>query len=119
VYSRFSINLRRAMYSLNAICMLLSNIGDILLYVTFVQLASGFRLCLRDKSLPSSSRKAGLIAILAWSFVLLAITIASFGLSMHYNELTIEETYSARFTLDEQRYRENLVRSANRLRGAD
>ena len=58
------------------------NVADILLFITFVELAGGFLLCVTGQ--PSSVRKVGRFAILGWSVVLFALAVAYFGLSNSY-----------------------------------
>jgi hypothetical protein len=60
---------------------LFSNLADIFLFITVVEIAGGFLLCLKGAAAPIPMRKFGRIAILAWSVVLFALVIASFGLS--------------------------------------
>lgn len=59
------------------------DLADIFLFITFVELATGFMLALRGGQ-PGTVRKAGRIAILSWSVLLFALAIALFGLVHAY-----------------------------------
>ncbi|KAH6842711.1 hypothetical protein B0I37DRAFT_202135 [Chaetomium sp. MPI-CAGE-AT-0009] len=55
-------------------------LASILLFITFVELAGGYMLCLKNPTETSRSRKFGRIGILAWSAVLFVLVISLFGL---------------------------------------
>ncbi|KAK4248054.1 hypothetical protein C7999DRAFT_40687 [Corynascus novoguineensis] len=68
------------------------NLASIFLYITLVELASGFLFCLKTPGEPSSSRRLGRFAILGWSFVLFALAISRLGLyEALYSRHNIEE----------------------------
>lgn len=71
------------------------NLASILLYITLVELASGFLFCLKPPGEPSSSRRLGRFAILGWSFVLFALIISRLGVfEAFYSRYTIIEDES-------------------------
>lgn len=64
---------------------LFNNVANILLPITFVELIGGFLLCFKGPTEPNPIKKFGRIAILAWSGLLLVLTIALFGLQISSN----------------------------------
>jgi hypothetical protein len=55
-------------------------LASIFLFITFVELAGGYRLCLKNPTETSRTRKFGRIGILAWSVVLFVLVVSLFGL---------------------------------------
>lgn len=71
------------------------SLGTILIFITLVELASGISLCLNGGQ-PTASRKVSRIAILAWGFVLLVLSIALLGLRQSYTVRLYDENASTR-----------------------
>lgn len=74
----------RSISHIRATGLFLKNLADIFLLITFVELANGFLLCLKGPGEPSRVRKFGRWAILAWGFVLFAISLGLFGASTSF-----------------------------------
>ncbi len=100
------------MAHLGAVGSFFENVADILLFITFVELAGGFLLCATGQ--PSSIRKVGRFAILGWSVVLFALAVAYFGL---YNSYAVR--YITLSSQSNQRASElQAVLTMNRMVGA-
>ncbi|KAL1835807.1 hypothetical protein VTJ49DRAFT_6038 [Mycothermus thermophilus] len=93
--SSFMENLNRATRHVSGVSSFLRNIGDILLFITFVELAIGFMICLKGNAEQSSAPKTGRIIILVWSFILFVISIAYLGVSQDNTSKT-KSSYSSR-----------------------
>ncbi|KAK4039064.1 hypothetical protein C8A01DRAFT_36964 [Parachaetomium inaequale] len=80
-----------------------SNLADIFLFITVVEIAGGFLLCLKGAAEPIPMRRFSRIAILAWAVVLFALVIASFGLNhdlaSRSNTITLSTYEGIRTTL--------------------
>ena len=82
-YSSYSIEIlrfRQAASHLLSTAMFLQFISDVLLLITFVELGSGFLLCMNGGQ-PTSSRRLARSLILGWGFLLLVLSITFFGLT--------------------------------------
>lgn len=55
-------------------------LANILLFVTLVEIAGGYIICVNGPSVPSLSRNIPRAAMLAWAFILLVLAITEFGL---------------------------------------
>jgi hypothetical protein len=73
--------LNEAISHISATGYFFANLADICLFITFIELASGFMLCLKGDGKPAPSRRISRFAILAWGFVLFAVSISYFGLA--------------------------------------
>jgi len=91
---------------LGSVAGFLNYVASIFLFITLVELAGGYLLCLKGGGEPSPIRRFARIAVLAWSFVLLVLVIAEFGLNESYitrfsrvTTLNRDSYYSASLTL--------------------
>ena len=113
-YVSETIVIQRVMSHLAALGLFLEHVADIFLLITFVELASGFLLCLQGPGQPSSTRKVSRIAILVWSLVLFALAVALFGLQNSYavRFISVSSQASRRTSMYQA------VRTINQLAGA-
>ncbi|KAK3897779.1 hypothetical protein C8A05DRAFT_19520 [Staphylotrichum tortipilum] len=77
-------DIRKALSHIGRTATFLGMLADILLFITFVELAVGFLLCLRPDGSPSRARKPARIAIFVWAFVLFALSLACLGVGQAY-----------------------------------
>jgi hypothetical protein len=68
-----------AISHLGATAIFFKHLADTFLFITFVELANGFMLCVQGPGEPSKIRKFSRIASFAWAFVLVAVALGFFG----------------------------------------
>jgi hypothetical protein len=71
---------QRAIDHIYATANFLLHLAEIFLFITFVELAGGYMLCLKNPSDISRTRKFGRIGILAWSALLFVMVLTTFAL---------------------------------------
>ncbi|KAK4099481.1 hypothetical protein N658DRAFT_165700 [Parathielavia hyrcaniae] len=94
----------------------LANLAQICLFITFIELANGFMLCLKGDAQAAPSRRFARIAISVWGFVLFALAVSHFGLytsaGVRLRGILSGDYYSTRG--DQDAHNES-VRAINRL----
>ncbi|KAK4238354.1 hypothetical protein C8A03DRAFT_15175 [Achaetomium macrosporum] len=113
MYTSFSRrSLDRAISHISVMGSFFQHLADILLFVTFVELGSGFLLC-QNGGQPTPIRRSNRIAILVWGAVLLVLSIALMGV----NHSTIGRSYDASSSAESDNAISDIV-SLIRLEGA-
>jgi hypothetical protein len=87
-------DIMRAINHIGRTASFLAMLADILLFITFVELARGFLLCLRPAGEPSSAQKFSRGAIFAWAFILFVLSLALLGVGQSYLVQTITRSVS-------------------------
>ncbi|KAL2266013.1 hypothetical protein VTJ83DRAFT_5365 [Remersonia thermophila] len=77
--------LYRAINHMNGVGELLNNVGDILLFVALYEFTRGLMIGFTGNAQQNYAWKAGRMAILAWGFTLLAISVACFGVAQNFS----------------------------------
>ncbi|KAK4126973.1 hypothetical protein N657DRAFT_640856 [Parathielavia appendiculata] len=75
------VNVQVAANHVNATAFFFANLAQICLFITYIELANGFMLCLKGDAKAAPSRRFARIAISAWGFVLFALAVSSFSVS--------------------------------------
>jgi hypothetical protein len=102
---------------LGATAIFFKHLADTFLFITFVELANGFMLCVQGPGEPSKIRKFSRIAAFAWAFVLVAVALGFFGATNAHLVRFRELIDSSRGNDDESLFREGerLNREGERL----
>jgi hypothetical protein len=103
----------QAMNHLSATGDFFRHLADTFLFITFVELANGFRLCVQVPGEPSKMRKFSRIAAFVWGFVLVAVALGLFGAAnAHWVRVREVENSSTRLRVNEG---EKLARNFDHL----
>jgi hypothetical protein len=79
ISSSYRDEINRAAFHLGVTGAFFRCLTDTFLFITFVELANGFMLCVQGPGEPSKMRKFSRIAAFVWGFVLVAIALGLFG----------------------------------------
>jgi hypothetical protein len=81
---RFADEINLAIDHLGATGTFFKHLADTFLFITFVELANGFMLCVQGPGEPSKMRKFSRIAAFVWGFVLVVVALGLFGATNAY-----------------------------------